>query len=284
MVRYRGIFFLILFFLLCCLTLWSQDNLQPVAARYTQLLAYSQQQADAFGGNSNPASLAALQQHAAGVYAEQRFMLNGLKSFQAALGLTTRSGNFGLQASQLGSGQLSQGRYSLLYALNLNSKVALGAGFHYLQLTQPAYYGNLGTITASAALMIHATDKIHIGLNAFNPQRAKWHKNGEQRIPSKYSLGLGFDASDKLFVGAELAKEEGYDALVNAGLQYRLAKVFYLRGGFSSGGQGYYAGLGWQPAQFRIDATVSSHPLLGITPGVLVHARFGKKKTETTNP
>jgi hypothetical protein len=129
-------------------------------------------------------------------------------------------------------------------------------------------------------MLLHLSPKITAGLNAYNPFRASWSKAQEERLPSRYTFGLGYDASDKFFVTGELEKEESQPVNVNLGIHYQLIEQLFIRGGISSLTSSYFAGLGLQLSDFRLDVATSFHPQLGVSPGVLLLYNFGKKKEE----
>jgi hypothetical protein len=61
----------------------------------------------------------------------------------------------------------------------------------------------------------------------------KYGKNKDEKLSSLYTFGLGFDASEKLLVSAEVQKEEDQPVNVNAGVQYRFLPQFMARVGCS---------------------------------------------------
>jgi hypothetical protein len=262
----------------------AQAITQPVGARYPTLGAYSTQVVDVFSTRNNVAAMASLKQSAAGAYGERRYMLDDLNLFAASGALLTRSGNFGLHAGYAGGNGLSQTQFTLNYGRKINRLVDVGAGFHYLQLTQPSFYGNAAAITASFGVMLHLTDKVHTGFSAYNPLRSAWSGDKDARLPARYGFGFGFDASDKLFLGAVLIMEESQPVDVQLGLQYAIIPQLFFRGGFATQNSSYYVGLGWQLSGFRVDIATSYHQQLGFSPGVLLLANFGKRKTELDTP
>ena len=90
-------------------------------------------------------------------------------------------------------------------------------------------------------------------------------------------MGLGYDASEKFFISAEIIKEENKAVNVVAGLQYQFAKQFFAKAGFlSESGSGYAgAGVGWK--NFRLDIASGYHPQLGFSPGILLIMHFKSK-------
>jgi hypothetical protein len=260
---------------------YAQVASEAVGARYLALGAYSSHNVDIYATRANPASLAQLKQAAVAVYGERRFELENLNLYTASVGLPTNSGNFAVHGSYFGFNLSNQTQLSLAYGRKITDKVDVGAAFHYQQISQAGIYGKANAITGSVGLLLHLTDKIHAGINAYNPIRAAYDKDKEERLPSQYSLGIGYDASDNFFVSAEIVKSEGHNVNVNAGFQYQFVKQFFVRMGIATFTSNYFAGLGFRLKDFRLDIASSYHPQLGFSPGLLLLYEFGKKKTAT---
>ena len=264
----------------CICNAASQTITEPVAAKYLSLGTYSAKYTDVYATRSNPASLAELKQTAVAAYGERRFMIKELSLYTASLGLVTGFGNFAFHGSYFGFNLSNQSQLCISYGRKLSAKADIGASFYYNQVKQAGIYGSAGSITAGAGILFHLTPKLHAGVNIYNPTGASYDKEKQERIPSQYSFGLGYDASDKLFISAEMVKTEGYDLNVNAGLQYRVIPQFFVRAGIATITSNYFAGLGFNLAYFRMDIAVSYHPQLGFTPGLLLLYAFGKTKEE----
>ena len=133
-----------------------------------------------------------------------------------------------------------------------------------------AGYGNASAVNFEAGGILHVTDQFQTGVHIYNPTRASIGKSSEEKLPFIYSFGLGYDASENFFIGAEIQKEEGQPVNVIAGLQYAFDKKLFVRAGISSATSGFYLGAGFLWTGFRIDLAVSLHPSLGATPGMLL--------------
>ncbi len=252
--------------------------MQPVSARYLALGAYSCSNVDIYASRTNSASLAELNQAAACVYGERRFSLADLNLYTASVGLPTKSGSFAVHASYFGFDLSNQSQFALAYGRKITSKLDIGAAFYYQRLNQAGIYGSASALTGSVSLLLHLTDRIHAGINAYNPIRAAYDKEKTERLASQYTMGIGFDASDKLYLSAELVKEEGQNLNVNAGLQYQFVKQFFIRAGIATQTTNYFLGLGFRLKDFRIDISSSYHPQLGLSPGLMLLFNFGKNK------
>ena len=255
----------------------SQVLRRPLAAAYTGMGAYSMNHVDVFSFTANQASLAQLKNSAAGVYGERRFLLSELNNYTATIGLTTNSGNFGVKANYSGFSDYNETQLGLAYGRKMGNKVDIGAQINY-QSIRINSYGNASAVSFELGTILHLTDKLHAGLHATNPVGGKFGKDQQEKLSSVYSFGIGYEASDKFLVSAEIQKEEDQPVNVNAGFQYIFIPQLLVRAGMSSATSAAWLGLGLTIKSFRLDVTTSYHPQLGITPGVLMLFNFNRKQ------
>lgn len=266
---------------ICTLKSLAQPVAQPLAARYLPLGAYSKNNADIYASRGNAAALAQLQQPSVAVYAERRFSLNNLNLYSFSGGIKTKAGAFALHGNYFGMRLFNQSQFSLAYGMPLSKKVDVGAQFNYHSLRQANGYGNASSINASAGAIFHLTDKVHAGINVYNPVGSKWSKSDE-KIPPQFTFGLGYEASEKLFLSAEVVKEENLPASVNAGIQYKFHPQFFARAGVSTATSMYYASAGLLLSNFRLDVVASYQSPLGVSPAILFLFSLGKKTKAIT--
>ena len=269
-MRFVLAFYLIL---LVSFSSYSQIVRKPVATAYTGLGAYSQSQADVFSFLANQASLAQIKNAAAGVYGERRFLLSELSNYNAAIAVPTSSGNFGLKANYYGFTDYNETQIGLAYARKLGNKIDLGVQFNYNGISI-AGYGNASAVSFEIGSIMHLTDKLHAGIHINNPVGGKFGKDQQEKLPSVYTFGLGYDASEKFFISTEIVKEEDQPVNVNAGLQYKFIPQLLARAGISSATSSYWLGIGVLWKNFRVDVAGSYHPQLGFTPGLLLLFNF----------
>jgi hypothetical protein len=269
--------FILLLSVLSVIDLHSQTLRRPVAAPYTGFGAYSLNHSDVFSFTSNQASLAQLKNPAAGVYGERRFLQSELNNYTAVIAVPTHSGNFGLKAGYSGFSDYNETQLGLAYARKLGNKVDIGVQFNYNGI-RIAGYGNTSAISFEAGTVFHITDKLHTGFHINNPVGGKFGKNQQEKLPSVYTAGFGYEASEKFFFSAEIMKEEDQPVNVNAGIQYKFIPQLQARAGISTATSSAWIGLGLSLKFFRVDVTTNYHPQLGITPGLLLVFSFNKKE------
>ncbi len=272
-----------LFFLLLTEFAASQLLRRPAAAGYTSTGVYSLNQADVFSFTTNQAALAQLKNSSAGVYAERKFLLRELAYYHAVAGFITPSGNVGVKAGYFGFTEYNEAQLGLAYARKLGTKVDIGVQFNYNSIRIPSY-GNASAISVELGTIWHLSEKLHTGIQVNNPVGGKFGKEDpdsyrEEKLPSVYTIGFGYEASEKFFVSAELVKEEDQPVNINAGLQYKFIPRVFARAGVSTATSTIWAGAGLFFPSFRIDVTSAWHPQLGVTPGLSLLFNFRKKES-----
>lgn len=274
MIRNFTLLFVLLFHL--PVLLLAQTLRRPVAATYTGFGVYSLNHVDVFSFTSNQASLAQLKNASVGVYGERRFLLTELNNYTAVAALPTHSGNFGLKAGYSGFSDYNETQIGLAYGRKLGSKVDIGAQFNYNGIRINSY-GNASAISFEMGTVLHVTDKLHAGVHVNNPVGGKFGKDQQEKLSSVYTVGLGYDASEKFFISAEIEKEEDRPVNVNAGFQYKFIPQLLVRAGISSATSSAWLGVGLTIKSLRLDITTSYHPQLGITPGLLLLFNLNKR-------
>jgi len=227
------------------------QTLQTSANFYIKSTTYSSVHNDAFSFIANQAALANTKAMTIGFFCERKFMLDDLSSYQLAFALPTTSGNFGLNSRYSGSSSYNESQLGLAYSRKLD-KIDVGVAFNYFAF-QTAGYGKAGAVNFEASALLHVSDQFQTGVHVYNPARSGIGKSGEERLPFIYSFGLGYDASKKFFIGAEIEKVEDQPVAINAGLHYSFDEKLFARAGIASATSSFYMGLGFLLNGFRVD-------------------------------
>lgn len=246
---------------------------------YISLGAYSTLQTDPFAFTNNQAALASIQQSGAAVFGERRFLLKENSLYGFATAFKSGYGNFGISGNYAGFQNFNENKIGLAYARSLGTKVNLGVQFNYYNYQIPSY-NSASAINFEIGAIVHLTDQLNAGLHAYNPVGGKLGKTGDEKLASAYSLGFGYDASKNFYVSTEIVKEEDKDVNIIGGVQYNFAKRFFARAGFMSETGSGFAGFGLGIQNLRLDFSASYHPQLGLSPGIMLIANFGKEKQE----
>jgi hypothetical protein len=127
-------------------------------------------------------------------------------------------------------------------------------------------------------MIMHITEKFHTGFRIANPVGGKFGSGQEEKLPSVYSMGIGYDASEQFYCGIEIIKVEDKPINANAEMIYRVVPQIIAKAGISTGTASVWFGLGFWLTSFRIDVIANYHPQLGFSPGLMLLFRLKPKK------
>ena len=179
------------------------------------------------------------------VYMEKEDLcLTELNNYTAAIGLPTRSGNFGLKAGYSGFSDYNETQIGLglctkaweVKWISVHNSIIMVSVLPVMEMHLLSVL-KLGTI-------FHITDKLHTGFHINNPVGGKFGKDQQEKLSSVYTVGFGYDASEKFFFSAEIVKEEDQPVNVNAGMQYKFIPQLLARAGMSSATSSAWFGIG----------------------------------------
>lgn len=250
-------------------TISGQSLRYPLSAPGIGLGAYSRLNPDPLAFTGNQAALAGVKQPGLGLYGERRFMLAELGFYMAGLVLPTRMGNIGLQLNYAGFPGFNEKKIGLAYGRALGKKLDIGIQFNYYNYKIPAYKG-ASAITAEAGVLLHLTPRVQAGLHCYNPVGGKLGKDKNEKLPSAYKFGLGYDVSDHLFMAMEAQKEEDKPVNITAGLQYQYSRKFTAKLGVMTASSTWFGGIGFRFSKLQVLVSVSYSGGLGFSPGMLL--------------
>lgn len=255
--------------LVCFLDCPAQQIRSPALASYPAMGAYSRNFTDVFSFIHNQAALSKIRKPQAGIYAENRFMLKELKLVTAVAAIPFQKGGAGLSVNYSGYTNYNETQIGLAYGRALGDKANVGIQFNY-NAHRTEGYDNLTAVCFEIGAVFHLSEKMHTGIHAYNPVGGRFSQLSGEKLAALYTLGLGYEASEKLLINTELVKEEMQPVSVHAALHYAFEKAFYMRCGIASGYERSFAAIGLNRKDFRLDMSLSWHRLLGLTPCVRI--------------
>ena len=211
-----------------------------------------------------------------GLFGERRFMLQDLSWYQVAATLPTRSGNFGVKGTYFGNTSNTEAELGLAYGRKLGDKIAIGGQFNYYTQRIPQYYST-NAISVEAGVLLKINEQVQAGFHIYNPNGAALAKTDE-KLPAMYTVGFGYEPSDRLLVSGEVLKIEDEKINFNALVSYHFDKRLYAKAGVRTAQEVYTIAGGVKLSTFSLEVMTAVHPQLGITPGLLV--LFHKKEKE----
>jgi hypothetical protein len=251
--------------LLClagCISSFSVCYAQPLDYPFAGNGAYSIRFNDLFSFLSNTASLAHCSRVSGGLYAENKFGLQELNSYVAAAQMPAGGGAVALMAARSGSATFNQSQFGLAYARQLG-RVNIGVRFNY-GVTHIDGYGNNGAISFAVGSSWKITEKLCTGIEVTD---------------KIYSMGMGYECSQQLFISTTITKEENHALNVQACFQYIIGGRLLTMLGINSAISSPLICAGWLWKNMRVLMSGGFHPQLGASTGIGI-IFYGKKKEE----
>jgi hypothetical protein len=280
MIARRFSVFTILTFILCVFCLLADEAKGQSAGSSSSFTgrgpgAFSKKFTDVFCMANNPASATGSESFSAGIYSERKFMLKELSQYNLVLAHSTTHANIGLKLHYSGFSDYNESSASLSYGRDLG-KLRVGIRFNYHKISISGY-GSTSTYSADMSVIWELTEKLRAGIQAINPVPVLFGPGKTEKYASLYKLGMGYELSDKCFLGGELNKETGKIINVQLLLQYRFAGMLSFRGGLNTDVGQPFAGIEWMLGDLRLGIDGSYHPDLGFSPALIVS--FMKQKS-----
>jgi hypothetical protein len=236
---------------------------QPIGARASAMANSTVGGADVWSVFHNQAGLARLKNMEAGIYYENKFLLPELSLKGLAFAAPLKSGVLGLSVSHYGFSLYNETQAGLAFSRSLGEKVSAGVQVNLFNTYIGEGYGNQTMVSAEAGILAELTDAITLGAHIYNPNRTKISDFANERIPTIMRLGMNFKLSEKVLMCAEVLKDTQHKPIVKFGIEYEVAKDFFLRTGVSTNPSRNSFGFGYKQKQYTIDIASSKHPLLG---------------------
>ena len=255
-----------------------------IGARSAAMGGYNVTLSDVWSTNNNQAGLGFVEDLSGGIYYENRFLLKETSYKAGAFVMPVKSGAFGMSVTSFGFELYNETKAGLSYGQRFGDKFSVGVQMNYLNTKLTQEYGSKTSITGAIGLIAKLSEELSLGVHVYNPTRAKLAEYDDERVPTIMKLGLDYRFSEKVMFAVSTEKDVNYVAVVNAGLEYHITELLYLRGGISTNPTQYAFGVGMQLKDFKVDLSSSFHQTLGMTPGIsIIYTRDKKKKEGFVN-
>jgi hypothetical protein len=223
---------------------------------------------------ANPAALGHLNYTGAAICSERKFFLPELNSFYAGAAFPADHGGFALNAFYSGFNLYNETQLGLAYGRQIGDAVSIGLRFNYNSI-RIAGYGKASAVSFETGVLLRLTDKIFAAVDIDNPAGGKFGKGNQEQLPSVYTAGFGYAASQKFYFSIDIIKEEGEMVSVNAAFQYKPAPQLLVKCIVSGNAIGMAARFSF--STFHVEVAAGYHQQLGVTPGLLLLFNFKKK-------
>ena len=215
----------------------------------------------------NPAGLADQTSFSTGISYHSQFLMQELSTKALAMVVPMKkAGNLGLGFQQFGYALYKDQRACLVYAKSFGPAVSAGIRFDYLATRFGENYGGASTISGSAGVIARVTEAIRIGVTVFNPQRAKFSKDGKERYPAIMLAGLSWNFGGETELALGISKAGNSKQIVQCALRYQVSPKFLLHGGVSNGADPFSFGYIFRIGRMEAGMASGYHNLLGFSP------------------
>jgi hypothetical protein len=272
--------------LLSPVNLWSAGSNHPIGGRSAGLGNASSTLSDCWSVHNNQAGLGGIMNPVAGIYYENRFLVQELSLKAASFVLPTKSGTFGISFNSFGYVNYNEMKAGLAYGRKFGKVFSAGVQLDYLRTHIAENYGNEDAFTFEVGIRTELTKQLTLAAHVFNPIRVKIQSETNDRVPAVFKLGVSYELSDKLLLALETEKDSDFKPLIRGGIEYKIIDMATVRMGYStlpstSGSDSfsiasvYSFGFGLNPGKFVLDLSSSWHQTLGWSPMVSLIYNFG---------
>lgn len=249
----------------------AQTDFNSVSARAWGMGNASITLSDAFSSFYNQANLAELKELSLGVYADNRFNVEGFGTQAFALNVPTKFGAIAGNFRNFGFDSYRDQKFGLAYGRSLGKKVNFGLQLDYFRNSINNQI--LNALTFETGLLIKLNENLNLGIHLFNPIPKKNDTNLGLVLPTMLKIGIGYQLSDKVLITTEIEKDIDFKPIVKVGIEYQIIEMLYARAGFSTNPQISSLGLSYKIKSFSIDFAGSVHSILGFSPHVALRWR-----------
>lgn len=193
-------------------------------------------------------------------------------------GFVQLSANDGLGLEVLHSSVDAYGeqRVRLVYGRRLGQKFLFGGSGDLLHV-RAREYGSATTFNFGLSVLANPIPALWLGARLQNPLQLEL---GEAVIPSVFRLGAAWKAGPAFMALAEVEKDLERPAQLKAGLEYRPVTLLVLRLGARSEPARVSFGAGVRLKNgLQLDTGAEWHPVLGLTPALMLTWRKGTPKS-----
>ncbi len=255
------------------------SGFDPVArgAKATSMSYCSVSLMDNFSLFNNPSATSWDAKYHASVFFENKFLLKELstKGIGLSIPITTNDA-IGVVFSQFGYSAYNESKIGIYYAKSFANRVSASLQFDYLNTAIDIESGKKNNFAIECALQGKINKNLNLGVHIFNPTRSKLtdYNDIDEYIPVVIKFGLSYKFSDNFLLTAETEKSITSQTILRFGGDYRINKMFFVRGGISTGIINYSFGFGIQWNDFIFDFGTSAHQTLGYTPAFSLNYNF----------
>ena len=270
--------FLLALFTLSLSTLFAYDFIHPMGGRAAAMGGSSVAAQGLWAMQNNPAGMASLEKISLGLYYENRWMLPETAYKCGAFALPTKFGNLGLSFNQFGSSKYNENKFGLAYAKAFGRYLQIGLQLDYLLLKIGNDYGKYSAVSFELGLQSQVTDKLTLGTYIFNPVNFSFEQTlNHEKLPIVMRFGLAYKFTKDFIGQCEIEKNTEREGVsLRGGLEYEVARNFFIRAGVQSNPGILSFGLGYAISFAQINVAAQLHNELGASAQIGMIFSIGK--------
>lgn len=257
--------FLIPVYLLLSIQLTSQAANEIIGARASAMGNTSVGSTDFWSIQNNQAGMALQNYLSAGIYYQNRFLLNELSTKSGAIVAPTKFGVLGLSFNQFGYNLYNENKFGLAYARAFSDRLRIGIQLDYQSTNVAEGYTSASFVTFELGIQSNITEKLCVGAYIYNPIRMEITAYPGDLAPMIMRLGLAYQFTTEFRGMVDVEKDFETNASVRLGLEYVIQHKFFIRTGLSTNPGLFSMGVGIQLGRLQFDIAASTHQTLGIS-------------------
>jgi len=232
---------------------------------------------DAWSSFNNQAGLAMLPELSVAISYHNAFLIKNLGINSICAILPGRIGTFSINYAGAGSSIIREHKAGLSYSKKFGPAFSAGLQFSYVMMEFPEEGKLKGVLLPEGGIIYQIAPEWNLGVHLFNPFQQGYHLvSGDDKIPTIFKVGCSGNIHNDFTLSFEVEKDLRFDAIIKAGMEYRVRETFFFRGGFNHRPGIFSLGFGYQKSQIKADLAFSHHGNLGYSPTVSIAYQFRK--------
>lgn len=225
---------------------------------------------------NNQAGAAWIRGWQAGLFSENRFIMETLNRQSVAAAWGGKPGTFGLTTSYYGFSLYHEWFSGFTYARKFGKRFSAGIQFYYLQIGMGRGYRTQHIFSGNIGLMARPDDRWTIAFQVQNPIPVKLSEQPEEILPIRFRLGISFNIPSKVLVAVEGGKGLQDPFQFQTGIEVQIVRFLHGRLGATTGPFSVTGGFGFHWGKWVIDLATAYHIELGFSPAISLGWQSGK--------
>lgn len=210
---------------------------------------------------------------------DNRFGINALQTFNLGFVMPVSVGVWGANLSRFGNELYSEQKIGLGFSHQLGL-VSLGAKVNFVQVSIKDW-GSSSNFVFEFGGVAQITPQLQFGAHIYNFSLARLRGEYDwQRIPVILKTGLAYRPIQALLLTAEVEQDVIFPTSFKAGVEYEIAKRFYVRTGIQTRPFNQFFGVGMHLPNWTFGYALTNQAQLGLSHHVSLVYTFIRPQDE----